>query len=237
VGGLALGESVEIGPLVRHRDLAPPPPQIARASPLLAAAGPLIGHDAVRNRGTFVGSIAHGDPAAEWPAVAVALDADLEVRSARGGRTVGAGDFYVGPLTTVLDDDEVLVGARLPRSLPSTGAAVLELTYRHGDYAVVGVAAQLACGADGSVDEARIALFGVGPTPIRARAAEMAAREGPSAFTDAGTAAADESDPVTDATASADYRRRMVAVFARRALEQAYERASAGHAPGGRGAA
>jgi aerobic carbon-monoxide dehydrogenase medium subunit len=224
--GLTVDGSVAVGPLVRHRDLAFPPLEVDRAAPLLAAAAPLIGHEAVRNRGTFIGSLAHGDPAAEWPAVAVALDAEIELRSTSGQRTVPAAEFYLGPLTTVLEDDELLVGVRIPVAPPATGAAALELAYRHGDYAVVGVVAQITRSGDDGVADARVALLSVGPTPIRARAAEAIARSGPAAFADAGAAAAGESDPSTDATASADYRRRMVAVFVRRALEQAYARAS-----------
>lgn len=225
LGGLTHNGEVRIGPLVRHSELEVPPASIDRAAPLLAAAAPRIGHDAIRNRGTFVGSLAHGDPAAEWPAVAVALDALIDVRSAAGDRTVDAASFYVGPLTTVLAADELVVGARLPSAAPATGAAVLERAYRHGDYAVVGVAAQVSLGANDALDDVRLALFGVGATPIRARAAEDVARSGPPAFGAAGQVAAAESDPVSDATASADYRRRMVAVFVRRALEQAHGRA------------
>jgi carbon-monoxide dehydrogenase medium subunit len=108
---------------------------------------------------------------------------------------------------------------------PRTGADVQELAYRHGDYAIVGVAAQVSVDDSGAVADVRIGLFGVGGTPIRAVAAENAARSGPPAFADAGRAASGEADPVTDATASASYRRRMVAVFVRRALERAHARA------------
>ena len=228
IGGLdaaEVGKEVGIGPLVRHRALARPSAEVDRAVPLFAAAAPYIGHAAIRARGTFVGSVAHGDPAAEWPAVAVALDAWLDVRSPSGEREVQAADFYLGPLTTDLADDEIVVGVRLPVALPRTGADVQELAYRHGDYAIVGVAAQVSVDDAGTVSDVRIGLFGVGGTPIRAVAAEAAARSDPPAFADAGRAASDESDPATDATASASYRRRMVAVFVRRALERAHARA------------
>jgi CO/xanthine dehydrogenase FAD-binding subunit len=133
-------------------------------------------------------------------------------------------------------EDEIAVAVRLPIAPPRTGAAALELAYRHGDYAVVGVVAQVSLADDRSVADVRIGLFGVGGTPIRARDAEAHAALGPAAFADAGRAAARECDPVTDATASAAYRRRMVAVHVRRALEQAWERAlrpgsSSGRAP------
>jgi carbon-monoxide dehydrogenase medium subunit len=239
-----LGEEIRLGALVRHAHLAHPPADVARAAPLLPAAAPYIGHEAIRTRGTFCGSIAHGDPAAEWPAVALALDAVVEARSARGERSVPAADFFVGPLTTVLDEDELVTGVRLPVAAPRTGAAVLELAFRHGDYAVVGVAAQVTLGEGdrpngghgpegGAFEDVRIGLFGVGGTPIRARTAEAIARAGAAAFEEAGQAAAAESDPVSDATASADYRRRMTAVFVRRTLTLAAARAAGVESPVG----
>jgi carbon-monoxide dehydrogenase medium subunit len=231
-----IGGSVRVGALVRHATLEWPSHDVGAAAPLLPAAAPYIGHEAIRARGTFVGSIVHGDPAAEWPAVAVALDAEIELRAPAGTRTVPAGEFYLGPLTTDVAEDEIAVAVRLPIAPPRTGAAALELAYRHGDYAVVGVVAQVSLADDRSVADVRIGLFGVGGTPIRARDAEAHAALGPAAFADAGRAAAKECDPVTDATASAAYRRRMVAVHVRRALEQAWERAlrpgsSSGRAP------
>jgi carbon-monoxide dehydrogenase medium subunit len=252
IGGLGTAEvddgidgGVRIGALVRHRALEASSGLLEQAAPLLSRAAPYIGHEAIRTRGTFVGSIVHGDPAGEWPAVAVALDAEIELQSPRGERTVAARDFFLGPLTTDVADDELAVAVRLPVASPSTGAAALELAYRHGDYAVVGVLAQLTLDGERVVD-ARVGLLGVGGTPIRATSAEAAARGGPPAFADAGHAAAAECDPLTDATASAAYRRRMVAVYVRRALGQAFADAvrrratpldrnagPAGHGPGG----
>jgi carbon-monoxide dehydrogenase medium subunit len=162
----------------------------------------------------------------------VALDARIDVRSPSGAREVPAADFYLGPLTTDLADDEIVVGVRLPVAPPRTGADVQELAYRHGDYAIVGVAAQVSVDEGDDVSDVRIGLFGVGGTPIRAVAAEAAARSGPGAFADAGRAASEESDPVSDATATASYRRRMVAVFVRRALERAHARALSVAPPG-----
>jgi carbon-monoxide dehydrogenase medium subunit len=228
-------DTVRIGALVSHRDLERSGPELARAVPLLAEAAPHIGHAAIRERGTFGGSLAHGDPAAEWPACALALDATLVARSARGERRLPADGFFVGPLTTVLEPDELLVAVELPAASSGTGAAVEELAYRHGDYAVVGIAAQVVARASGEVDDARIALFGVDATPVRARAAEAILRADGMAVLDAAAAAAAAAcDPSSDVTASAEYRRRMVAVFTRRALERAWERAvgvPAGGAP------
>jgi carbon-monoxide dehydrogenase medium subunit len=222
LGAVNVDGAVRIGALVRHAALEAPPADVRAAAPLLVAAAPYIGHEAVRARGTFVGSVVHGDPAGEWPAVAMALDAEIELRSLGGSRTVAARDFFLGPLTTDIADDELAVAVRLPAAPPGTGAAALELAYRHGDYAVVGVVAQLTLDEADCVTDARVGLLGVGGTPIRAAAAEATAQGGPSAFVDAGRAAAAECDPLTDATASAAYRRRMVAVYVRRALEQAF---------------
>jgi carbon-monoxide dehydrogenase medium subunit len=221
-------EWVVIGPLARHRALEHADPALAEAAPLLPAAGALIGHAAIRNRGTFLGSLAHADPSAEWPAVAVALDAELVLLSRRGERTVSAADFFLGPLTTVVEPDEVLREARLPRAPARTGASVQELTYRHGDYAVVGVAAQLSLADDGTISRAHLGLFSVGFTPIRPAAAEQALiGGGPDVFAEAAREAQAASEPASDATASAEYRREMVGVFTRRALEEAYQRARA----------
>jgi carbon-monoxide dehydrogenase medium subunit len=220
------GESVAIGPLARHRTLERADSDLAAAAPLLPRAGGLIGHAAIRNRGTFLGSLAHADPAAEWPAVALAVEAELRLVSQRGERTVAAADFFSGPLTTVLEPDEMLLEARWPVAAPRTGASLLELTYRHGDYAVVGVAAQLSLTEDGAISRARLALFSVGPTPLRAVSAEEALLgAGPEAFADAAHQAQTVAQPESDATASAAYRRDMVAVYTRRALAEAYERA------------
>ena len=234
IGGVdALGETVvdqrtvRLGALVRHAQLERPGEDVRRAAPLLPNAARLIGHTAIRERGTFGGSLAHGDPAAEWPAVVVALNATLVLRSTRGERRLPASDFYVGPLTTRLEADELLVAAEWVPAGPRTGVAVEELTYRHGDYAVVGVVAQISRGQDGRLSAAHIALFGVGGTPIRAAEAEAILTEGGIAsLPDAAAAAEASCDPSSDVTASATYRREMVAVFTRRAVEAAHRRAS-----------
>jgi carbon-monoxide dehydrogenase medium subunit len=217
------GDSVTIGAAVRHRDLEEGRVADGARAPMLQPAARLISHQAVRNRGTMVGSLAHADPAAEWPAVAVALDASITLRSAAAERTVDAADFFLGPMTTDRAPDELVVSVTIPLFPPRTGAAVRELAYRAGDYAVVGALAQLTRDDDAIVD-ARIALLGVGPTPVRARDAEQAVLAGgPAAFEDAGHAAVASADPTDDATASAQYRREMIPVFVRRALVAALE--------------
>jgi aerobic carbon-monoxide dehydrogenase medium subunit len=219
---------VAIGPLARHRKLERAGPTLVRAAPLVPLAAAFIGHVAIRNRGTFLGSLAHADPAAEWPAVAVALGAEMQLVSRRGKRTVAASDFFLGPLTTVLEPDELLREARLPVAPPRSGASVQELVYRHGDYAVVGVVAQLSLGSNGAISQAHLGLLSVGPSPLRADAAEhLLINAGPEAFAAAALAAQAVAQPVTDLTASAEYRRDMVAVYTRRALDEAYSRALA----------
>jgi carbon-monoxide dehydrogenase medium subunit len=227
------GGVARIGALVRHVTLERLPQAFAAMLPVLPMAAQLIGHAAIRNRGTLVGSLAHADPAAEWPAVALALDAQLVLKSARTERTLAAREFFLGPLTAALEPHELLYEARLPIAPARTGASVLELTYRHGDYAVVGVVAQLTLDVDATmIRDARVALFGVGPTPLRCAASERLLQGADAAgFGDAAVAAQRVAEPVDDATASGDYRREMVGVFVRRALQQAYARAQAATVP------
>ena len=189
---------------------------IAETVPLLARATPFIGHFQIRNRGTLGGSIAHADPAAEYPAVALALDAEMEVLSRDGAtRIVAARDFFAGFWTTAVADDELLVGARFPVWEGRAGFAVEELARRHGDFALAG-----ACVAVGD-DRCAISLFGVGPTPVRAAAAEAAAMSGASAEEIGAAAAAEIDDPASDIHASADYRRHVAGVMVQRAWEKA----------------
>jgi carbon-monoxide dehydrogenase medium subunit len=149
--------------------------EIAIKVPLLARATPLIGHFQIRNRGTVGGSIAHADPAAEYPAVALALDAEIDAVSPRGRRSIPAGDFFQGFWTTALDDDELLVGVRFPVWKGRCGFAVREFARRHGDFAVAGAVVAVRVDGDHRVERCAIGLLGLGPTPIRAGAAERQA--------------------------------------------------------------
>ena len=136
---LSLSEAIlEVGATVRQRRLEHDP--LTAAVPLLGMALPWIGHRELRSRGTVCGSLAHADPAAELPAVAVCLNATLDIAGPSGRRTVSAGDFFTGPMTTVLDPDELLLAARFPAAVPGDGFAFAELSRRHGDYALAGVA-------------------------------------------------------------------------------------------------
>lgn len=202
--------------------------RLSAAVPLLADALPLVGHETIRHRGTIGGTLAHADPAAEIPAVALALGAELVVRSTRGERVISADQFFLGPLMTALEPDEMLIAVRIPRMPPRTGTAFLELSRRHGDFAIVGVAAQVTLDESERIVQAALALCGVGPTPVRARQAEAAlagAEPTDEQFRAAGALAAQEIDPASDIHASADYRRRIAAVLVRRALAQAVQRA------------
>jgi carbon-monoxide dehydrogenase medium subunit len=223
------GAWLRVGALVRQQALAASQ-QVRRACPLLAEAAALIGNARVRSRGTLGGSLAHADPASELPAVAVALGAELRVAGLRGTRAVAAGDFVLGPLTTALAEDELLVEVCLPARPPRSGWAFEEVARRPGDFAVVGVAAMVTLAADGRCMDARLAFAGVGAVPVRAVTAEAGVRGGQltaALVEDAARMAADKLDVAGDALISADYRRHLARVLAARALQRAVERAGA----------
>jgi carbon-monoxide dehydrogenase medium subunit len=200
---------------------------VAEALPLLAAALPLIGHEAIRSRGTIGGSLAHADPAAELPAVALALDADFVVRSQSGDRVIPAGEWFEGYLTTARSADEILVEVSFPAAAPGTGVAFREVARRHGDFAIVGVAASLTV-ADGTISDARLAFAGVSDVPVRAAEAEdLMAGERPSAqlFEEAAIRATAGLDPPGDLHGSPEYRKKVAATLVRRALQAAADNA------------
>lgn len=218
LAAIEVNGAVRIGAMTRHRTLERSP-DVARHVPLLAAAVPYIGHAAIRTRGTIGGSLAHADPAAELPAVALALDAAFEATSTRGTRTIGAADFFAGYFTTALEPDEVLTRITFPTVAPRTGVSVQEMARRHGDFAMVAVAASVSL--DGDV---RIALINVADRPVRATEAELAMAAG-SPIDEVVALATRGLDPVSDLHASAEYRRTVAGVLVRRALTQAAERA------------
>jgi CO/xanthine dehydrogenase FAD-binding subunit len=218
---------LEVGAMTRQADLATSP-LAAERCPLLVEAARLIGHRPIRNRGTVGGSAAHADPAAEIPTALLALDAELVARGPAGARALPARDFFLGELTTALQPDEVLTAVRLP-GLPSRcGCAFVELVRRQGDFAIVGAAAIVALDPSGQVADCRLAICGAGPAPWRATQVEtrLHGREPVAALLDeAAGLTMEAADPASDVHASADYRRKMVRVFARRALALAVERA------------
>jgi carbon-monoxide dehydrogenase medium subunit len=193
--------------------------------PVLPEALRFVGHTAVRMRGTVGGSLAHADPAAELPVTALALGAEMVVVSARTEqrRVVPADDFFVHYFTTVLAEDELLVETRWPVERLGQGAAFCEFALRHGDFALAAVAAAVTV-ADGLCREARIAVAGVAPSPVRVPAAEAAitgtAAE-PAEIAAAADAAAAGVDPIGDVTAPADYRRHLVRHLAEQAVTRA----------------
>ena len=217
---------LRLGALTRHATLEESP-EIARLCPVLAEAAGLIGNVRVRTLGTLGGSLAHADPAAELPMVMVALDARLTLQGPGGRRTMAAGEFFTGYLTTALGPEELLAEVELPVTR-GMGHAVEEFARRAGDFAIVAVTAFVGLDRRGRVEEARIAFAGVGPTPVRVPVAEDLLRgQEPTAerLAEAARAAQEALDPESDAFVSAAYRRHLAGVLARRALGRAVARA------------
>jgi aerobic carbon-monoxide dehydrogenase medium subunit len=206
------GDRIAIGALTRHHDVANDP-LLREANPLVATMAAGIGDPQVRHVGTIGGSVAHGDPAADTPAVLVALEAELLVRGPGGERTIAAGDAFRGFLETVLEPNEVLTEIRVPK-LGGAGWSYLKFTRRAQDWATVGVAAVQANGS------ARVVLTNMDATPVRARGVEEALASGADPATAAGRAAENTSPP-SDHSASGEFRQHLARVLTRRALEEA----------------
>jgi carbon-monoxide dehydrogenase medium subunit len=207
---------LEIGALVRQTQ-AEQAPDIARLAPLIALALPHIAHPAIRNRGTFGGSLAYADPAAELPACMVALDAEFEIASAKGSRAVKAEQFFTGLFETALQPQDVLRAIRVPVARAEDRFGFAELARRHGDYALTGLAAKAR--ADGTqLRDVRLVYFSVGATPVRARRTEQAlAADG----IDAAIAALrNDLDPPSDVHASAAARKHFAGVLLKRVARQ-----------------
>jgi carbon-monoxide dehydrogenase medium subunit len=218
--------SLAVGAMTREY-VAEESAALAEAVPLLAVALPLIGHEAIRSRGTIGGSLAHADPAAELPAVALALDAQFVLRGRARGRVIPAADWFQGYLATARNPDELLTEVRFPVAAPGTGVAFEEVARRHGDFAIVGLAAQLTM-KDGVISDARLAFSGVADVPVRASAAEdLLTGEHPSdeLFAEAARLAADGIDPPADLHGSAEYRKKVAGTLVRRGLKAATDNA------------
>ena len=203
---------------------------IAESVPLLAAALPLIGHEAIRSRGTVGGSLAHADPAAELPAVARALNAEFVVRGPSGERVVPAAEWFEGYLTTSRGPDELLTEVRFLAARPGTGTSFQEVARRHGDFAMVGLATSVTLNV-GTITDARLAFAGVSDVPARATAAEeLLEGERPTAelFDEAARVAAADIDPPADLHGSAEYRKKVAAALVRRGLREAVGNAMRG---------
>ncbi len=213
---------VSIGALVRHAQ-AEKSPVIAEHAPVIAAAMPHVGHRAIRNRGTVVGSIAHADAAAELPAVCLALDAQMTISSTGGVRSVPAADFLQGYFATAVRPDEMLTSVEFPPWSASAGGTVVEVSRRHGDYAMVGLACVVDV-SDGVIASAALAFFGVASTAIRIAEAEAAlVGKAPSAevFAVAASAVSAVIEPESDIHATAAYRRHVAGVLTRKGLAKA----------------
>jgi carbon-monoxide dehydrogenase medium subunit len=218
--------TVAFGAMTRQRTIEFSP-VVARRVPLLAEATRWVGHLPIRSRGTIGGSIAHADPSAEYPAVLTALAGEVVVQGPRGRRTLAPGQLFETYLTTRLAPDELLVEVRLPAMPTGAGYAFEEFARRHGDFAIVGIAAMVV--RDGArCRAARLATAGAGPVPVRLRAAEEVLERdglGEAAIAAAAARAAELVAPDSDVHASADYRRHLTSVLTARALKRAGERA------------
>jgi CO/xanthine dehydrogenase FAD-binding subunit len=219
---------LRIGALTRHRGLETSP--LVKANcPILSFAARFIGHLAIRNRGTFGGSFAHADPAAELPVVMTALGGRILVRSTEGDRTLAPEDFFIDYLTTALQPAEILIEAWIPNLPVRTGWGFQELALQHGAFAIVAAAALITLDHQGRCTDARIALGNVAPTPVRAREAEdllRGTKPTKELLVGAARLATKMAEPTSHIHASAEYKKMMAEVFARRALLDAYARAT-----------
>lgn len=221
------GDSLRIGAMTRHREFDDSP-LIRDGYPLLADVAKVLGDPQVRNLGTIGGSLAHADPAADWGTALLACDATLEATGPNGRRRLPADGFFLDPFTTALAPNELLTTIRIPRAAERARGAYQKLKRKTGDFATVAVAAHLALGTDDTVAAARLAIGAVGPTPSRSKRAEAylagksAAKE---TWEEAGRLASEDVRPESDLHGSAEYKRAMVRILSRRALEAAANRA------------
>ena len=212
-------DSIEIGALTRHKDVAASSVLQQHCAIVSSTAGQ-VGDPQVRHRGTIGGSLAHSDPASDLPSVMLAVGANLVARGPSGERVIPASEFFTGVFQTALAPDEMLVQVRVPK-LGSAGWSYTKLTRRAQDWATVAVAAVVQ--GNGSIERATVALTNMGGTPLRAHATEQALGSGAS-IADAAALAAEGTDPPADHAASSDFRRHLARVLTRRALEEARSR-------------
>jgi len=219
---------LRIGAMTRQRRLERDA-LVAERAPLLHETMPFIAHPQIRNRGTLGGSLAHADPAGELPVIAVALDARIKARSASSERWIPAAEFFQGVFTTALSPDELLVEVAFPAMPPRTGWSFVEFARRHGDYALMGVAALVTMSENSLCRQARLVYLNAGDGPVEARQAAqllMGQTASPGVIEAAAHSAADdEIAPFGNIHATADYQRHLARVLTRRALKQAFERA------------
>ena len=227
------GHELRIGAMTRHRSLERSE-DVRVAAPLVHEAMPFIAHAAIRTRGTIGGSLAHADPAAELPAVMMALDARIRVESVQGSREVAAPEFFTGLFSTTLAPGELVTEIVIPTARAAgirTATAFEEFSRRHGDFALAGVAARVIVDDNGRCTLARVALCGVGDRPMLASSCARMLKGQPASAASiraaAEAAATDDIDPTSDIHASSRYRRHLAGVLTRRVLERAFARAQA----------
>lgn len=220
LSGIAVSKDrIAIGAMTRHAQ-AETSVDIAKHAPLIARAMPHIAHPAIRNRGTIGGSVAFADPAAELPACMIALDAEFSIKGPKGERSVKAADFFRGLFETAIGPQDILTGISVPAATASRRTGFGELTRRHGDYAIVGLAASGEAKGKG-YDKLRLVYFGVGATPVRATKAEAALSEGD--IDGAAKAVAGDLDPPDDIQASGAAKRHLAGVLLKRVATQLAE--------------
>jgi carbon-monoxide dehydrogenase medium subunit len=220
------GSHLAIGALTVHADVASSD-LVRKHLPGLSDAAALIGDVQVRNRGTIGGSVAHADPAADFPVILTALNASFTLHSSSGSRVIAADDFFTDFYTTAMRSDEILTEIRVPIPAPRTGTAYAKLPHPASGYVVVSAGALITRQASGSCASVRVAIGGLGSGPIRAIATELELQGKPlttQIVADAAAKAAEETDPVEDSYASVEYKRHVATVFARNAIEAAVER-------------
>ena len=216
------GDAIVIGAMTTHSDVIGDP-LVRQFAPIIAEATETVADRQVRHRGTFGGALAHADPAGDLPAVALALDAEFVIAGPSGRRTVPARDFFVDYLTTALEEGELLVEIRVPKLAGSWGMHYEKFNRVAQAWSIVAVAAAVRR-EDGHIAEARIGLTNMGPTPLRATAAEQAlagAAASADAIAEAASHAAEGTDPSSDLNGQADYRQHLVQVLTRRAVTAA----------------
>jgi aerobic carbon-monoxide dehydrogenase medium subunit len=221
------GDTVVVGAMARQSD-AERNHLLRELCPLVPEALRNVAHPQIRSRGTVGGSVAHADPAAELPAVVVALDATVKVAGPASTRSIAATDLYSTMLTTTLAEEEILTEVEIPVAPAGAGAACVEVARRAGDYAMCGAVAQVAL-ADGVFDDVRLALFGISDTPVRIAGVESSLRGAeadPAVIVESTAACADDVSLMGSARLDEDYSRHLASVVAKRSLQAALERTS-----------
>ncbi|MDQ7054184.1 MAG: xanthine dehydrogenase family protein subunit M [candidate division KSB1 bacterium] len=221
------GGRLHIGALVTHRTVETSD-EVKSSCPVLSEAAALIGDPLVRNRGTIGGSLAHCDPAADYPALTLCLDAEIEATGPSGSRTIAADDFFVGMFETALQPGEMITRVTFPVLTRGTGAAYEKFSHPASRFAVVGVAAMVTLDGSGNCSSVRVAITGAGPSVFRATKVEQALTgKAPDeqAISDATQDVADPADLMSDISASAEYRAHLCSVLSRRALQRAVQAA------------